>query len=104
VFYTAFSEFIEAISRIAVEGMMQENYHILFPTPFSKVRCLAGTLLSGSVDVMTRRCPRLSCLLPSPLTVHVLQILAMLTAWGLADLKKLEDVKAIHTLAVDVIN
>eukprot|EP01038_Epipyxis_sp_PR26KG_P014897 gene14897-20034_t len=31
-----FSEFLEFIARIAVEGMEQENYHILFPTPFSK--------------------------------------------------------------------
>jgi hypothetical protein len=67
VIVAGFSEFIEAIARIAVEGMQQENYHILFPTPFSKT-------------------------------------LALLTVWGLADLKKLEDVKAIHTVAVDMLN
>jgi hypothetical protein len=33
----SFSEFIEFICRIALQGMEQENYSILFPTPFSKV-------------------------------------------------------------------
>lgn len=32
-----FSEFVEVVARVAVEGMEQENYHILFPTPFAKV-------------------------------------------------------------------
>jgi hypothetical protein len=58
--YIAFSEFIEFVGRIAVEGMQQQNYHIIFPTPFSKV-------------------------------------LAILTVWGVADLKKLEEVRIIRT-------
>lgn len=33
----AFSEFVELVARIAVVGLQQENYHIIFPTPFSKV-------------------------------------------------------------------
>ena len=53
-----FSEFIEFIARIAVIGMKQPNYHVLFPTDFSKV-------------------------------------LSILTVWGIADLNKLEEVRAI---------
>ena len=56
----AFSEFVEFVARIAGEGMKQPNYHIIFPTPFSKV-------------------------------------LAILTVWGVADLKKLEEVRIIRT-------
>jgi len=56
----SFSEFVEFIALVAVEGMQQENYDAVFPTPFSKV-------------------------------------LAMLTVWGVADLKKLEEVRIIHT-------
>jgi hypothetical protein len=33
-----FSEFVEFVCRVAVEGMQQENYDVVFPTPFSKVR------------------------------------------------------------------
>eukprot|EP01032_Pedospumella_encystans_P019229 gene19229-21866_t len=55
-----FSEFVEFMCRVAVEGMQQENYDVVFPTPFSKV-------------------------------------LAMLTVWGVADLRKLEEVRIIHT-------
>eukprot|EP00388_Colpodella_angusta_P028475 GDKK01012721.1.p1 GENE.GDKK01012721.1~~GDKK01012721.1.p1 ORF type:complete len:133 (+),score=19.76 GDKK01012721.1:1-399(+) len=55
-----FSEFVEFVSRVAVEGMQQENYDVVFPTPFSKV-------------------------------------LAMLTVWGVADMRKLEEVRVIHT-------
>lgn len=58
--FLAFSEFVEFVARIAVEGMKQPNYHIIFPTPFSKV-------------------------------------LAILTVWGVADLKKLEEVRIIRT-------
>jgi hypothetical protein len=32
-----FSEFVELLGRIAVEGLQQPNYEIIFPTPFSKV-------------------------------------------------------------------
>lgn len=35
-----FSEFLEIIARIAVEGCTQPNYHVIFPTPFSKVLAL----------------------------------------------------------------
>ncbi len=56
----SFSEFIEFIGRIALEGMDQPNYQVIFPTPFSK-------------------------------------ILAILTVWGVADLKKLEEVHIIRT-------
>jgi len=55
----AFSEFVEFICRISVDGMEKENYHSLFPTPFSKV-------------------------------------LAILTIWGIADMKKLEEVRILH--------
>lgn len=57
---TGFSEFVELIARIAVQNMAQPNYHVVFPTPFSKV-------------------------------------LAILTVWGVADLHKLEEVRAIRT-------
>ncbi len=33
----SFSEFIELISKIATEGMKQDCYNILFPSPFGKV-------------------------------------------------------------------
>jgi hypothetical protein len=56
----AFSEFVEFVARVAVEGLQQENYDAVFPTPFAKV-------------------------------------LAVLTVWGVADLKKLEEVRIIHT-------
>jgi hypothetical protein len=55
-----FSEFIEFIAKIALIGMDGPNYHILFPTPFSKV-------------------------------------LAMLMVWGIADVKKLDEVRAIRS-------
>jgi hypothetical protein len=56
----SFSEFVELIGRVAVEGLQQPNYHIIFPTPFSKA-------------------------------------LAVLTVWGIADLRKLEEVRVIRT-------
>lgn len=59
VFAMSFSEFVEFIARIAVEGMQQVNYHMVFPTPFSKV-------------------------------------LAILTVWGVADLKRLEEVRTVR--------
>lgn len=55
----AFSEFVEFICRIAIDGMEKDNYHSLFPTPFSKV-------------------------------------LSILTIWGIADMKKLEEVRILH--------
>jgi hypothetical protein len=55
-----FSEFVELVARIAVDGMLAESYHVLFPTPFSKV-------------------------------------LAILTVWGVADLKKIEEVRIIRS-------
>jgi hypothetical protein len=58
--FKGFSEFVELISRVAVEGLQQPNYHIIFPTPFSKA-------------------------------------LAVLTVWGIADLRKLEEVRVIRT-------
>ena len=54
-----FSEFIELIGRIAIDGMEQDSYHALFPTPFSK-------------------------------------LLAVLTVWGVADLRKVEEVRVLH--------
>jgi hypothetical protein len=56
-----FSEFIELIARIALEGMEAEAYNVLFPTPFSK-------------------------------------ILGMLSVWGVADLKKLEEVRLLNSI------
>jgi len=55
-----FSEFVEMIGRVAVNGLKSDNYNILFPTSFAKV-------------------------------------LAMLNIWGIADLKKLEEMRIIHT-------
>lgn len=55
-----FSEFVELIARIAVDGMQAESYHVLFPTPFSKV-------------------------------------LAILTVWGVADLRKIEEIRILKT-------
>ena len=51
---------MEFIAKIAVVGMDSPNYHVLFPTPFSKV-------------------------------------LAMLMVWGIADVKKLDEVRAIRS-------
>jgi hypothetical protein len=56
-----FSEFIELIAKIALDGMEAESYNVLFPTPFSKV-------------------------------------LAILSVWGVADLKKLEEVRLINSI------
>lgn len=56
-----FSEFIELVARIALEGMEAESYNVLFPTPFSK-------------------------------------ILGILSVWGVADLKKLEEVRLLNSL------
>lgn len=58
-----FSEFVELVARIAVDGMQAESYHVLFPTPFSKV-------------------------------------LAILTVWGVADLKKIEEVRIIRSESI----
>jgi hypothetical protein len=58
-----FSEFIEVIGHIALEGLDHEDYHILFPTSLSKV-------------------------------------LGLLTVWGLADMKKIEEVRAIRVDSV----
>ena len=38
VYLAGFSEFAEFLCRVAVEGMQQPNYDVVFPTPFSKVR------------------------------------------------------------------
>jgi hypothetical protein len=35
--YAGFSEFAEFVARVAVEGLQQDNYEVVFPTPFSKV-------------------------------------------------------------------
>ena len=56
-----FSEFVELIARIALEGMEADAYNVLFPTPFSK-------------------------------------ILGMLSVWGVADLKKLEEVRLLNSI------
>jgi len=37
LYFAGFSEFVEFVCRVAVEGMQQENYDVVFPTPFSKV-------------------------------------------------------------------
>ncbi|CAE7659485.1 unnamed protein product, partial [Symbiodinium microadriaticum] len=58
-----FSEFVELVARIAVDGMQAESYHVLFPTPFSKV-------------------------------------LAMLTVWGVADLRKIEEVRIMRSESI----
>lgn len=56
----SFTEFIEFVCRIAVDGMDKEdNFHVLYPTPFSKV-------------------------------------IAIFTVWGVADLKKIEEVRILH--------
>ena len=44
-----FSEFVEMLAKIAVDGMLTDNYHVLFPTPFSKV--LALLTLWGVADL-----------------------------------------------------
>lgn len=36
-FNEGFSEFVELIAKIALIGMDNPNYNVLFPTPFSKV-------------------------------------------------------------------
>jgi hypothetical protein len=59
----SFSEFLEFLSYLALEGMSTEHYHHMFDTPFKKV-------------------------------------LALLTVWGIADLKKLEEVLLLH---VDIV-
>jgi hypothetical protein len=53
-----FSEFIEFVAKIALLGMDGPNYHILFPTPFSKVSCeifavvYSINLYKGSCDAV----------------------------------------------------
>lgn len=48
-FDVGFSEFVELIGRVAVEGLQQQNYHIIFPTPFSKA--LAILTVWGVADL-----------------------------------------------------
>ena len=55
----AFSEFIELLGKVALQGLKQEHYHALFPSTFGKV-------------------------------------LALLTVWCVADLSRLEDVRAVN--------
>ena len=55
-----FSEFIELLGRVAVEGLKQDHYNSLFPSVFGKV-------------------------------------LGLLTIWKVADLARLEDVRALNT-------
>ena len=57
----SFTEFMELIGRLALDGMEQECYNRLFPTPFSK-------------------------------------LLAVLTVWGVADLKKVDEIRVLHGL------
>ena len=54
-----FSEFVELLGKVAIEGLKQEHYHALFPTTFGKV-------------------------------------LGLLTVWSVADLSRLEDVRAVN--------
>ena len=54
-----FSEFIELLGKVALQGLKQEHYHALFPSTFGKV-------------------------------------LALLTVWCVADLSRLEDVRAVN--------
>ena len=55
-----FSEFIELLGRLALDGMKQDQYNVLFPSAYGKV-------------------------------------LGLLTIWSVADLNRLEDVRAINT-------
>lgn len=55
----SFSEFLELIAKVAIDGLQQENYNILFPSNYSK-------------------------------------LLGLLTIWGLADPKKIEETKIFH--------
>jgi len=55
----SFSEFLEILAKIAVDGLQQENYNYLFPSDYSKV-------------------------------------LGLLTVWGLANPKKIEEIKIFH--------
>ena len=59
----SFSEFMEFLCLIALEGMSTEQYHKMFDTPFKKIQ-------------------------------------ALLTVWGVADNKKLEEVLQLH---VDIV-
>jgi hypothetical protein len=59
----SFSEFMEFLCLIALEGMSTEQYHKMFDTPFKKIQ-------------------------------------ALLTVWGVADIKKLEEVLQLH---VDIV-
>jgi hypothetical protein len=57
-----FSEFVELVASVALQGMEAEAaYHVLFPTPFSK-------------------------------------ILGALSVWGVADLKRLEEVRLLNSI------
>jgi hypothetical protein len=55
----SFSEFLEMLAKVAVDGLKQENYNIMFPSDYSKV-------------------------------------LGLLTIWGLANPKKIEEIKIFH--------
>ena len=59
----SFSEFMEFLCLIALEGMSTEQYHKMFDSPFKKIQ-------------------------------------ALLTVWGVADIKKLEEVLQLH---VDIV-
>lgn len=55
----SFSEFLEVLAKVAIDGLQQENYNYLFPSDYSKV-------------------------------------LGLLTVWGLANPKKIEEIKIFH--------
>lgn len=59
----SFSEFMEFLCVVAMEGMATQHYHTMFDTPFKKIQ-------------------------------------ALLTIWGVADIKKLEEVLQMH---VDIV-
>ena len=51
----SFSEFVEFIAKIAVEGMnlrVNNNYHVLFPTPFAKVLSILTTWGLADLSVL----------------------------------------------------
>lgn len=96
--HTGFSEFVELIARIAVREMQQPSYHAIFPTPFSKV-C---TCMGMSMDMSTNMSMGMVYIMNQVNHTqhnHVIpiQVLAMLTVWGVADLGKLEEVRTIRT-------
>lgn len=56
---------MEFVCRVAVEGMQQENYDVVFPTPFSKVRTA------------------LTCMFVCRDTVHLQCVVLLNTEWCL---------------------